>query len=84
MPVSKTNITPKIEAAMDYVLRGENIALLSCFVDGKPTAAITHIKQDEKTGAYMLTPLFVAVTDDMVLKDHDGVIATPIGGMKPS
>ena len=60
-----------------------NFALLSCFVNGEPcavslrsprshnrAAAIVAVNSD---GAdYVLTPLFVSVTDAMRLTDHDG------------
>lgn len=49
----------------------DNLALFSCFVDGTPSAAIVAIAEDGD--GCKLTPLFVAVTPDMVLTDHDGV-----------
>jgi len=49
--------------------------LFSCFLNGKPTAAIclvSTVPGNEIT----ITQVFVAVTDDMVLTDHDGVQPT--------
>ena len=48
-----------------------NFALFSCFLDGKPTVAIVAINQDGEE--FRITPLFVAVTPEMSLTDHDGV-----------
>ena len=48
-----------------------NLALSPCFVDGTPSTAIVAIAED--ADGFKLTPLFVAVTPDMVLTDHDGV-----------
>ncbi|MFN9818544.1 MAG: hypothetical protein ACK56Y_11060 [Pseudanabaena sp.] len=47
-----------------------NFALFSCFVDGRPSAAIVAVTRDRED--YVLSPLFVAVTPEMVLTDHDG------------
>jgi len=70
-----TNITQAHREAFE-ALRDRsfgNFALFSCFVDGKPAAAIVAINQD---GAeYNITPLFVSVTDAMALTDHDGQTA---------
>jgi len=70
--LADTNITPKMKADFTAVTDGSynNIALFSCFLDGKPTAAIVAITNDG--GKYQIFPLFVAVTDDMRLTDHDG------------
>lgn len=56
----------------------QNFALFSCFVNGAPAAAIVAINQDG--GEYAITPLFVSVTDGMVLTDHDG---QPANGNSP-
>ena len=71
----QTNITPEHKALFDAVTSGkyDNFALFSCFVDGKPTSAIVSIVQDGNE--YAIKPLFVAVTADMVVTDHEGVPA---------
>lgn len=48
-------------------------ALFSCFVNGQPAAAIVAITQDGSE--YAITPLFVSVTKDVVLTDHEGCAA---------
>jgi hypothetical protein len=70
-----TNITEAHREAFEALRDGsfENFALFSCFVDGQPAAAIVAINQDG--GEYNITPLFVSVTDAMVLTDHDGQAA---------
>lgn len=68
-----TNITPENKREFEALTSGEygNFALYSCFVNGEPTVAIVVV--DEKCGRkYTLTPLYVALTDGMVLTDHDG------------
>jgi len=67
-----TNITQAHREAFEALRDSafENFALFSCFVDGKPAAAIVAINQ--AGGDYCITPLFVSVTDEMVLVDHDG------------
>jgi hypothetical protein len=69
-----TNITASHRKAFSALLSGEygNFALLSCFVNGEPTAAIVAI--NDNGGEYEITPLFVAVTNGMLLADHDGVV----------
>lgn len=71
---SSTNIQPHHQEAFDALVSGEydNFALFSCFMNGQPTCAISSITKDENN-MYLITPLFVAVTEDMVLTDHDGV-----------
>jgi hypothetical protein len=67
-----TNITPEHRAAFEALTSRQyrNFALFSCFVNGAPAAAITAITQDGDI--YTVMPLFVSVTDGMVLTDHDG------------
>ena len=70
--MTETHITPAHREAFDALSSGNfsNFALFSCFVDGRPSAAIVTVTE---TGAdVVLSPLFVAVTPDMVLTDHDG------------
>jgi hypothetical protein len=56
----------------------ENFALFSCFVNNQPASAIVAIV--ENGGEYKITPLFVCVTDEMVLTDHDGSAPGPDRG----
>lgn len=67
-----TNITAEHKASFDALASGEydNFALFSCFVDGKPTAAIVSVTGEGDD--IQITPLFIAPTADMVLTDHDG------------
>lgn len=70
-----TNITEAHRDAFNALISGEfcNFALVSCFVNGAPTSAIAAVSEHE--GMYALAPLFVAVTEQMVLTDHEGVEA---------
>lgn len=56
----------------------ENFALFSCYVNGRPASAIVAITEDR--GEYAITPLFVTVTDAMVLTDHEGSVPGGEGG----
>jgi hypothetical protein len=73
-----TDIRPEHISAFEALTSGdhENFALFSCFLDGKPAAAIVAVTAPlEGGGEYQITPLFVNVTDTMVLTDHDGTVA---------
>ena len=73
-----TNIRPEHISAFEALTSGEhdNFALFSCFLDGKPAVAIVAVAPPETDGGeYQITPLFVSVTERMVLTDHDGAIA---------
>jgi hypothetical protein len=75
-----TNIRPDHISAFEALTSGDfsNFALFSCFIGGEPAAAIVAVTPPECEGDdYQITPLFVSVTDDMVLTDHAGV---PAGG----
>lgn len=76
-----TNITPQHRASFEVLTSGENanFALFSCFVNGAPAAAIAAVTRDDD-GDYVITPLFVSITDDMTLTDHDGVLAADRAG----
>ena len=69
---SKTNITPEVKANFDALASGKfnNFCLFSCFVNDEPTAAICAVTRD-KDGHFEVNPLFVAVTPNMKLTDHD-------------
>jgi|ERR1051325_6434349 hypothetical protein len=71
-PRKSTNITAAHREAFEALISGEhnNFALLSCFLNGKPTAAIVAVNRDGRD--YIVSPLFVALTPGLVLTDHDG------------
>jgi hypothetical protein len=66
-----TNIAKAHRDAFEALRDGavSNFALFSCFVNGEPAAAIVAVNSDGVD--YVLTPLFVSVTDAMRLTDHD-------------
>jgi hypothetical protein len=70
-----TNISPELRAQFNALSSGKytNFALFSCFVNGKPSAAIVAIGQEGEE--FQIRPLFVAITPDMVLTDHENVAA---------
>lgn len=67
-----TNITEEHRAYFEALASGDygNFALFSCFLNGEPAAAIVRVNRDGED--YTISPLFVALTPDMVLTDHDG------------
>lgn len=71
-----TNIRPDHISAFEALTSGEhsNFALFSCFIGGEPAAIVAVTTEGDD---YQITPLFVSVTDDMVLTDHARV---PAGG----
>lgn len=56
-----------------------NLALISCFIDGTPTAAIVAVT--EAPDGFLISPLFVAMTDLMHLTGHDGAAPRSTGGV---
>lgn len=81
MSVPTTNITTEHRRAFD-ALRDPavgNLALFSCFINGTPTAAIVAVT--ESPDGFQISPLFVAVTDQMHLTDHDGEQPCVEGGV---
>ena len=68
-----TNITDQHKRTFQALTSGKysNFALVSCFVNDEPTAAIAAINTDSD-GSFIIAPLFVAVTPGMKLEDHDG------------
>ena len=70
--MSDTHITPEHRRAFEALTSGEcgNFALFSCTVDGAPASAIAAVTDDG--GERLIHPLFVSVTPDMHLADHDG------------
>ncbi len=75
-----TNITSDHRAAFEALTSGDsaNFALLSCFVNGEPAAAIVAVNQDGD--GYFIKPLFVSLTQSLTLTDHDG---KPASGAPP-
>jgi hypothetical protein len=64
-----TNITKAHSDSFQALRDGavSNFAMFSCFVNGEPAAAIVAVNSD---GAdYVLTPLFVSVTDAITPMD---------------
>lgn len=76
-----TNITQQHRHAFEALSSGEyeNFALFSCFLDGEPAAAIVSVHRDGDD--YLFTPLFVSVTPEMRLTDHDGRDAGTAGAL---
>lgn len=79
-----THITDAHRHAFQALTSGryDNFALFSCHVDGSPAAAIVAVNERppaEQGGEseYQVTPIFVSITEDMVLTDHDGREARP-------
>ena len=73
-----TNIRPEHISAFEALTSGEhdNFALFSCFLDGAPAVAIVAVTPPEiADGEYQITPLFVGITENMVLTDHEGTAA---------
>lgn len=70
-----THITEHHVSAFTALTSGDyaNFALFSCHVNGQPAAAIVAVTPDGDD--FTITPLFVSVTPDMILTDHDGVLA---------
>jgi hypothetical protein len=66
-----TNITRTHKKVFTALTSGhyQNFALVSCFVDGEPAAAIASIRQDDDY--IYIQPLFVSVTPSMTLTNHD-------------
>jgi hypothetical protein len=73
-----TNITTSHISAFEALTSGQpdSFALFSCFVNGAPAAAIVVVTPpDTDGGDHVITPLFVSVTENMVVTDHAGTPA---------
>lgn len=73
-----TNIRLEHISAFEALTSGkhDNFALFSCFLYGEPAVAIVAVTPPEcDEDEYQITPLFVGVTEGMVLTDHDGTPA---------
>ena len=70
-----TNITEEHRRAFEALTSGEagNFFLFSCFLSDRP-AAVTVCPPRQEAGEpkYVISPLFISITEDMVLTDHDG------------
>ena len=77
--MADTNIGEEHRRAFEALTSGsyENLALFSCFVNNEPASAIVSIQPPGANGEdeYVIRPLFVSVTSDMVLTDHEGCAA---------
>jgi hypothetical protein len=71
---TQTNITPAHREMFNAIISGDynNFALFSCLVNGEPAAAIVAVNRDETSGDFLIEPIFVSITDSMILTDHDG------------
>lgn len=74
-----TNITIEHKRLFAALGSGDpGFALMSCYVNGVPAAAICTVHRANahaEEADYILTPVFVSATPDMVLTDHEGVAA---------
>lgn len=70
-----TNITSAHTDAFNALTSGDygNFALFSCFVNGVPASCIVAVT--EEGDRILITPLFVSITPEMILADHDGATA---------
>ena len=74
-----TNITEDHRRAFEALTTGkaENFCLFSCFLSGRPAAAIAAVtvcppREEGSEPEYVISQLFISITEDMVLTDHDG------------
>ncbi|MCY4440694.1 MAG: hypothetical protein OXE53_10875 [Deltaproteobacteria bacterium] len=74
-----TNISEEHHRAFEALTSGrfDNFCLVSCFVDGEPTAAIAAVNvspsaEDGGQPEVLIRPLFIWPTAAMTLTDHDG------------
>ena len=74
-----TNITENHRHKFEALTSGaaENHCLFSCYCSGRPAAAIATVTfcrpaEDGGESDYVISPLFISITEDMVLTDHDG------------
>jgi hypothetical protein len=76
-----TNITQAHRALFDALRSNtfENFALFSCFANGEPAAAIVAVNRDGEK--FTITPLFVSITPEMRLTDHDGNEPGPVAAI---
>ena len=77
--MSDTNITEDHRRAFEALTSSQfdNFCLVSCFVDGEPTAAIAAVNlsplaEDSGQPEVLIRPLFVCPTAAITLTDHEG------------
>ena len=74
--MADTNITEQHRHACEALKSGayDSFALFSCFCNGKPASAIVSIQPPAVDGEdeYVVQPLFISITSDMILTDHEG------------
>ena len=74
--MADTDISEEHRRAFEALTSGsyKNLALFSCFVNNEPASAIVSIQPPgaDSEGEYVIRPLFVSVTSDMILTDHEG------------
>ena len=74
-----TNITEDHRRAFEALTGDEasNFCLFSCFLSGRPVAAIAAVtvcppREEGSEPEYVISPLFISITEDMVLTDRNG------------
>lgn len=79
MPPTTTNITEHHRSTFNALISGRhsNFALVSCFANGEPTAAIAAIGR-APNGDVTITPLYIAVAAGITLTDHNGITPAPL------
>ena len=77
--MTDTHITDEHRRAFEALTSGDyrNFALFSCLIDGAPGAAIVAVNpcpltEDGGEPEVTVSPIFVSVTENMTLTDHDG------------
>jgi hypothetical protein len=77
--MARTNITTADRDAFDALVSGEyeNFCLFSCFVNGQPASAICALDEEQggESDECLMVRLFVSITDDMIITDHEGKVA---------
>jgi hypothetical protein len=63
MPLTPPALSPAQVAMFDAVRSADNIALLSAVLDDQPVSVICAVTRDGED--FDVTPLYVAVTDDL-------------------
>ena len=74
--MADTNITKEHQPAVEPLTSGafDSFALFSCYLNGEAASAIVSIQPPGVDGEdeYLVHPLFVSITSDMILTDHHG------------
>lgn len=56
----------------------DRLALVRCYLDGVPTTTVCLVDHNPVDGDFMLTPLYIGVTDQMDLRGPDGQVMQPM------